>query len=654
MDNVEKRYCMIVECLAASDVYLASGRIAETLQVSAKTVRKDLEKMCPQLEEIGIYIRKKPGLGYFMDAESKAIWRSSEKNLFEKSVHFAKQYRTHYILQRLLSSEAYIKSAELAEELFVSQVAISAELKTIRRYLADYELTIRNTPNHGIRIQGKEQYIRSCMLSEYSCCIDRGTRMVPAFRRLFSLRPSQAGIVKDTVRIFLIEKEGKPYYIHDRCAEQLIYGIALMHNCASRSRQMCFTDKEIYETQLTRSYQAIQQVTAEICRQSDLCFSLEDELYLSNLLLGFRTFLRFDEVSVKENYYRAVRTANQALTNLFSRFGLEEFAYDKQIRERLALYILPLEARLRTHMFSDIAIPENMMRYSLVAKDFSIYTGSCIESAYHCPLHRSELDRLGLIFLPEIPRLSGRQKTECTVAMLSKRYPRDIAYFVTLYCLSGVESRVKQVLSFEHYQRSEVIRSRCDLLLTDEDPALFQGFQGDIIQYPFDASEESLRRIQGWFNGKHSAWRQLSRMFREDLFVTNCCAETMQDAMDLVRMILLKRGYADHSIFFDLECSSKLCISISGNGIAFVKTRYTYGEKSFCGVFQFEKPVRYHGINMHLLFVLSVGSSEPREFLAFNGWVEALLQDRQPLFMPKETLSYQQLLDRLHTYFIYH
>ena len=142
MDNVEKRYCMIVECLAASDVYLASGRIAETLQVSAKTVRKDLEKMCPQLEEIGIYIRKKPGLGYFMDAESKAIWRSSEKNLFEKSVHFAKQYRTHYILQRLLSSEAYIKSAELAEELFVSQVAISAELKTIRRYLADYELTI--------------------------------------------------------------------------------------------------------------------------------------------------------------------------------------------------------------------------------------------------------------------------------------------------------------------------------------------------------------------------------------------------------------------------------------------------------------------------------------------------------------------------------
>ena len=262
MDNVEKRYCMIVECLAASDVYLASGRIAETLQVSAKTVRKDLEKMCPQLEEIGIYIRKKPGLGYFMDAESKAIWRSSEKNLFEKSVHFAKQYRTHYILQRLLSSEAYIKSAELAEELFVSQVAISAELKTIRRYLADYELTIGNTPNHGIRIQGKEQYIRSCMLSEYSCCIDRGIRMVPAFRRLFSLRPSQAGIVKDTVRIFLIEKEGKPYYIHDRCAEQLIYGIALMHNCASRSRQMCFTDKEIYETQLTRSYQAIQQVTA--------------------------------------------------------------------------------------------------------------------------------------------------------------------------------------------------------------------------------------------------------------------------------------------------------------------------------------------------------------------------------------------------------
>lgn len=654
MDSIEKRYYLIVECLADSDIYLASERIAKALQVSAKTVRKDLEKMCPQLEQIGVRIDKKPSLGYYMDAESKAKWRSNEKDLFEKNAHLTKRHRTHHILQRLCSEESYIKSADLADELFVSQVAISAELKAIRKYLADYELTIENIPSHGIRIRGKEQYIRSCMLGEYSRCIDRGISMVPAFQALFQLPPLQKAAIRNAVRACLIEKEGKPYYIHEHYAEQIIYGIALTKNCASRRCRMHFSDKEVYETQLTRSYQAIQRMTAQICKQSDLRFSLEDELYLANLLLGFRTFLNFDEVSVKENYYRAVSTANQALANLFSRFGLEEFAYDKQIRERLALYILPLEARLRTHMFSDITLPENLVRQSLVAKDFSIYVGTCLEKTYHCPLHKNELDRLGLIFLPEIPRLSGSQRMECTVAMLSRRYPRDIAYFISLYCLSGLEGQIKQILSFERYQIDEAIRSHCDLLLTDEAPALFQEFKGDIVPYSFDASEESRRRIQGWFNGKHSVWQKLKEIFREDIFLKNCVAETMQDAMELVRTILFEKGYADHSVFYDLACSSKLCMSISNNGIAFVKTQYAYGEKSFCGIFQFEKSIRYQGTNVHLLFVLSIGSGSPSEFLAFNGWAEALLQDKHPLFEPREEISYQQLLERLHTYFIYH
>jgi transcriptional antiterminator len=658
MDTIAKRCYLVVNQIADADRYISSGEIAANLKVSAKTVRKDVETVAPEADQMGIHIQKKPGLGYYMDPVSANRWHDHGKELFQKRAYSVKEQRFHYILQRLLSTEAYIKSADLADELFVSQTVISAELRDIRRCLAEYELTIENIPSYGIRITGKEQYIRSYMLTEY--CQEVSRKIEPCtyapFQAMFTA-PAQEkqGQIDRIVRDFLVFKKGKPYHVSESHMKTMVPAIRLAVNCRHRKNKIIFSPRETYETQLTRSYQAVLDISRHLEESCGICLSETDLLYLGNLLLGYRTFLRFDDVSVKENYYRTASNSSQVLMCLFTRYGVTEFAYNKNLRERLALYLLALEARLRTHMTPDNGELElDMNRYCVIAREFATYVGEYLESIYHCPLHQSEYERMAVMFLPDIPHIGKQKKAGCSVAVLSCKYPRDIALAVAQRQLSSCEGFAGSVIALESYQAGTVADGGYDLLLTDAPKELFKDFQGTILPYSFRLSAQDFTRVNGWYCGKCEKWQRLKRMFAAELFVPGCRASSKEEAAALVQKYLMETGYADEGICYDLLHATHPCITISTNGIGFLKTRYSYGEWSFCGVFQFAAPLPWQGTDLHTLMVFSAGTAEAGDFLLFNGWLEELLWEKKPPLLPSEARTHPVFLEKLHDYYINH
>lgn len=657
MDSITKRYSQILNHIAGASDYISSSEIAKSLQVSAKTIRKDIDSMQPKAEQAGIYIQKKPGLGYSMDRMSAKRWKDLGKALFETHSYSVREQRFHYILQRLLASEEYIKSIDLADELFVSQTTISTELKEIRGYLAEYELTIENVPNYGIRILGKEQYIRSCMLSEY--CQERMRQVTPGlckqFHALFAVSSKEQSVIDKTVQAFLMLKTDRPYYVFESHVKKIAIAIQLAINCQHRKNKIQFSDREIYETQLTRSYQAARDILVHLEETCGIHLPKNEHLYLGNLLLGYRTFLRFEDVSVKENYYRTANNSSSVLMSLLTRYGIAEFSYNKNLREKLALYLLALEARLRTHMtLDDGEILWEMNQHSVIAKEFAIYVGTYLETVYHCPLHQSEYERLALVFLADILSIKKQKKFGNEVVILSSKYPRDIAYAIAQRHLNSCEGLAERVVALENYQINAVINSRCDLLLTDMPEEMFDGFHGTILPYSFDLSEKDYRQILSWYTGKHENWQRLRQIFTPELFFTNCRAKTPSEVKDLIQKKLLETSLVDESIYYDLCNAPHPCFSISNNGIAFLKTRYTYSDWSFCGVFQFETPIEWYGRDLHMLFVLSTGTADPTDFLLFNGWMESILRDHQPLVSAFEPVDHAAFMNKLHDYILNH
>ncbi len=657
MDPITRRCYLILSQIAEASGYLSSGEIAGRLQVSGKTVRTDLQRALPLIAQAGIRLEKKPGLGYRMDAASAQLWRRKGKSLLERRSYSVRERRFHYILQRLLSTEGYLKSAALADELFVSQTVVSAELRPIRDYLAEYELVIENTPSHGIRISGREQYIRSCMLSEY--CQERVRQisppLCPAFQALFQVSAQQGAQIAQIVRVQLLSKKERPYYVFEGYVDKIVCALFLTVNCAARKNPIRFSEKEIHETQLTRSYQAAKAIAGQLAAVCGIALTEGEVLYLGNLLLGYRSFLRFEDVSVKENYYRTSSNSSTLLMNLLTRYGAVESAYNKTLREKLALYLLALEARLRTHVaLDDGEILWEMNQHAVIAKEFAIYAGLYLEELYHCALHQSEYERLTLVFLADIAGINRRRKTGCDVAVLSCKYPRDIALAIAQQHLNACEGLVKQAVALEGYQTDLAAESRCDLLLTDLPREAFPGFSGSILPYAFDLSEADYRRVLAWYHGRCEGWQRLRQMFSPRLFFPDCRAETFSALKKLVHARLLEAGAVDEGIFYDLCDAPHPCACLANNGIGFLKTRYTYGERSFCAVFRFSETVDWHGRELHTLLVLGVGAAAPSDFLLFNGWLEALLQDPQPPFPAAAAVSYPAFMETLHAYLLHH
>ena len=159
MDRIERRRYQILQRIAAAGRFISSAEIASALKISAKTVRWDIAALSEQMRQYGIHIQKKTGQGYCMDPVSAARFQRMGAKGMEADRVPVKNQRIHYLTQRLLATDSYVKSADLADELFVSQTIISAELQSVRKFLDGYGLRIESVPGYGLQIQGAEQYI---------------------------------------------------------------------------------------------------------------------------------------------------------------------------------------------------------------------------------------------------------------------------------------------------------------------------------------------------------------------------------------------------------------------------------------------------------------------------------------------------------------
>lgn len=654
MEQIERRRFQILQRIAAAGQYISSNEIAEEMKVSAKTVRRDLEVLIQQAEYSKIYIQKKTGQGYYMDALSTARFQRMGVKALETKQRPTQGQRTHYMMRRLLAADGYIKSTNLADELYISQPIVSSELKTVRKILGGYELHIETVPGRGIRIQGAEQYLRSCMINEYwvgkQYC--ENLYAVSEFENFFAIENVDCKDILEVVTGVLASRGKKPYFISQNHMEKIAAAICLSANRSQH--EMHFSSQEIYETKMLRTYQATCEILRNVSSQYGLQFLDEDYVYITNLILGYRTFLRFDEVSVKENFYRAVNCVNDVIIQTCNRYGVKEFAYDRELKERLALYLLSMEGRMVTHMLLENIISREMSRSFVVAREFATYVGSLLEKTYHCVLHHSEIDRLAMAFLPSIPKIKMNVRQNCSVAVVSQNYSRDIAAFIAQRHLNCYEGFVRQLLPYESYQLEDIIRSDCEFLLTDIPAKKFSGFSGNILYYSFSLSEEDNATIECLYYKKDITWARLKDFFHPELYFTDCKASGKKEVIELVSSCLVSSGYADAAIYEDLDRNSRRRFTVTNNGIGFVKTLHTYGERSFCAVFQFSKPVLWEGLQLQTLFVLGTGSAEPTDFLLFNGWMESLLQNECYPLSSRKTLPFDDLMATLHDYYMKH
>lgn len=160
-----ERCILIMEALIRAQQPMTTKQLAETLSVSSRTIRSDLDIIDQWLESISMNpITRIPGLGVMLrdtDGEIRIHLQKKEPSTYIMS----SKERVKTIIGWLLAGCTSTSITEISDRLAVSPATISNDLHKVRAWMNQYCIHMISRPHIGITLRDTELNIRrGCVL----------------------------------------------------------------------------------------------------------------------------------------------------------------------------------------------------------------------------------------------------------------------------------------------------------------------------------------------------------------------------------------------------------------------------------------------------------------------------------------------------------
>lgn len=168
---IETRIKQIFDYLTLDYDYHTSKEIGEEMELSSKTIRKEINHLNSVIKDKGAIIESKPGVGFIFIIKDEEKFKLFLKNDWYKYAYYQqedgdKNLRYENILRLFLFSNSYIKQYELSEVFHVSESQINKDIPYIRQILESYGINLISRPYYGMKIEGDEKNIRLAIKNE--------------------------------------------------------------------------------------------------------------------------------------------------------------------------------------------------------------------------------------------------------------------------------------------------------------------------------------------------------------------------------------------------------------------------------------------------------------------------------------------------------
>lgn len=165
MENLTERQAHILQEIARSDGYVTFHDLAERLDVSSRTVIRELSECSDWLDSLGLQLERKAGQGIRL-LGGLAAQRVLSDGLEDDAVtiDFSTPDRLLFLRQRLLRDNEPVKLFTLGRQLKVAESTISGDLSRLDAWFARFGLELVRKPGLGIYLEGLEEARRQAIL----------------------------------------------------------------------------------------------------------------------------------------------------------------------------------------------------------------------------------------------------------------------------------------------------------------------------------------------------------------------------------------------------------------------------------------------------------------------------------------------------------
>src|SRR5690625_949553 len=347
---MNSRWQQIIKHLLSATDLLTSSQLAKMLQVSSRTVRNDINGLNELLNKnSSAQIKSFRGRGYQLKVMNEKLFKQFLRKHAERSTEVIPtepQERIQYIIEKLLLQSSYLKIDDLTEELFVSRSTLQSDLMKVRGILQQYNLSLDQKPNYGIKVVGDEMQIRFC-ISEH--IFNKKSSTLNKMDDWLEILPIHE---MEMIRDIILSKIRKyKILVSDISLQNLITHIAIACKRIRDEKGVELYHKELKEIGQNREYTVAKEVVEKIEDKLQVTFSVNEVAYLSIHLQGTKMVHESQE---REVVNKLIDEEIQNLTkNIISRIE-ENFSLninkDQELILGLALHLKPAINRYKYNM----------------------------------------------------------------------------------------------------------------------------------------------------------------------------------------------------------------------------------------------------------------------------------------------------------------
>ena len=602
----------------------SSRELSEKLGISERMIRNYIRQLNEASEKQMIL---SDGGKYRLDPNYDA------DNFDKKHPDLSADERVMIILSKLLTAEEDVDLFDLTDELYVSESTLQADLKKIRRRLANFRLSLASDHNM-LHIEGSEKDRRS--FTSYMITNTRYKGFMVNDTKHFLNDEYQISFIKENlVKIF----NECYFFFNDYSLNNIILHIIIT---IDRLKNGCFLE----ETPFSLSISKIEEEAADtICdfleKNYDISVSPAERNNIASFLscnlatLDYR-MIHPDNI---ETYisHETVKLVRYILSKITDYYQIDSF--DDVFFARFCLHVDNLLKRQSANF--SVHNPMQMdikLSYPLIF-DIAVYAASLIKEKTSYQINQDEISLIALhigSFIESNDSNKNKVSAVYVYADYHQFYQQNITKIQNHF---ENDLNLMYTISISDYEK---LSSKPDLILSEvniDDCILISPF---ITSRQLDAIQEAVKDL----SKKKEALRYkqaANELFHEDLFFTDIYGKDEFEVIHKLCDRLKEKGYVDDSFIESVETREHLSSTCFIKRTAIPHAIGQNVSKSFISLVTYDHPQKWGSEEVDLVILFGISYAERKNFRFVFNHIVSIFEEGENITKLARCRTYEEV-----------
>lgn len=637
---MESREIQLFKILGRTKDYVSADSLCKELNIKPRTLREDLKKFRDSIQnKSGSIIESKTNKGYRLVIQDETRFYAYVEELLQEE--FNQQYimpvtqddRVNYMIRYFLSHHSWIKSDDLAQEMYVSRSTFSQDLKLVKEQLSFFHLKLITRVGSGMKIDGEEKDIRSCISKYY---IHGNVNEI----KQQSLEGIAFGNARENqVRTILLDtmKEHQ-FKLTDIGFHNLVVHL-LIALYRIEDQTYIFEEKDVEEKlKNTSEWEIAKDLSTRLEKEFSCTIPDSEVVYMTMHLKGKRALSMGDESAIRPEVLNMIQKILQQIKTDFS----FDFLEDIDLFCALAFHIQPLLSRATFGLQVNNPLLEHIIEDSPLAYEMATSAAACIYDIQGCKVDENEIGYLALHFQLAIERYNNCSKKNLLVVCASGAGTSQILKYKLT---SKFKNKIDKIDVVNAYSLDTMDLSNYDAIVSTIPLENKYGIPVLHVQYYLDNADEE--QIQTLIEADKDDMDMMKRCIQPSLFFHVDHFDSVEQAIHFLTNEMKDNGVSKEELEKLTIEREKISSTAIGNQLAMPHPVRLVGSETKLAVCMLKKPMDWYGKEVRVILFFVAKKATDDGIKLFNKVMAAFITNKEMIQNLIKNPTYSMLMKEM-------